>query len=55
VRIEFDQAGRHVVATGMAGQGADQVTALARAQADRVQRAWRRRIQRRPDLLLDRG
>ena len=55
VRIEFDQAGRHVVAAGMAGQGADQVTPLARAQADRVQRARRRRVQRRPDLVLDRG
>jgi hypothetical protein len=54
-RIEFDQAGRHVVAAGMAGQGADQVTPLARTQADRVQRAGRRRVQRRPDLVLDRG
>ena len=53
-RIEFDQAGQHVVAAGMAGQGADQVTSLARAQADRVQRARRRRIQRLPDLILDR-
>ena len=52
--IEFDQAGRHVVAAGMASQGADQVTPLARAQADRVQRARRRRVQRRPDLILDR-
>ncbi len=53
-RIEFDQAGRHVVAAEMGGQGADQVTPLARAQADRPQRARRRRIQRRPDLVLDR-
>ncbi len=53
-RIEFDQAGRHVVATGMAGQGADQVTALAGAQADCAQRGRRRRVQRRPDLVLDR-
>ncbi len=53
-RIELDQAGRHVVAAGMVGQGADQVTPLARAQADRVQRPRRRRVQRRPDLILDR-
>jgi hypothetical protein len=30
-RVEFDQAGRDVVAAGMAVQDADQVTALARA------------------------
>ena len=54
-RIEFDQAGRHVVAAGMAGQGADQVTSLTRAQADRVQRTRRRRVQRHPDLVLDGG
>ncbi len=53
-RIEFDQAGRYVVAAGMARQDADQVTPLARAQADRVQRARRRRVQRRPDLVLHR-
>ena len=54
-RVELDQAGRHVVAAGMAGQDADQVAALARAQADRVQRARRRRVERLPDLGLDRG
>jgi hypothetical protein len=53
-RVELDQAGRHLVAAGMAGQDADQVTALARAQADRVQRARWRRVQRRPDLVLNR-
>jgi hypothetical protein len=54
VRVEFDQAGRHVGAAGMAGQHADQVAALARAQADRVQRTRRRGVQRHPDLILDR-
>jgi hypothetical protein len=53
-RVELDQAGRHVGAARMAGQGADQVATLARAQADRVQRARRRRVQRHPDLLPDR-
>jgi hypothetical protein len=53
-RIDFDQAGRHVVAAGVAGQDADHVAALARAQADRVQRTWRRRVQRHADLVLDR-
>jgi hypothetical protein len=53
-RVELDQAGRHVVAAGVAGQDADQVTALAGAQADRVQRTRRRRVQRHPDLVLDR-
>ncbi|MGH3178411.1 MAG: hypothetical protein ACRDPF_31615 [Streptosporangiaceae bacterium] len=53
-RVELDQAGRHVGAARMAGQGADQVAALARAQADRVQRTRRRRVQRHPDLILDR-
>ena len=38
----------------MAGQHSDQVAALARAQADRVQRARRRGVQRHPDLVLDR-
>jgi hypothetical protein len=53
-RVELDQAGRHVGAARMAGQHADQVAALARAQADRVQRTRRRRVQRHPDLILDR-
>jgi hypothetical protein len=53
-RVELDQAGHHVGAAGMAGQRADQVAALARAQADRVQRARRRCVQRHPDLVLDR-
>jgi hypothetical protein len=52
-RVDLDQAGRHVVAAGMSGQHADQVAALARAQADRVQRARRRRVQRHPDPVLD--
>jgi hypothetical protein len=52
-RVELDQAGRHVGAARMAGQGADQVATLPRAQADRVQRTRRRRVQRHPDLIPD--
>ena len=53
-RVEFDQAGPDVVPAGVAGQDADQVAALARAHADRAQRARPGLVQGGADLILDR-
>jgi hypothetical protein len=50
-----DQPGADVGPAGVAGQGADQVAALARAQADDAQRARLGLVKSDADLLLDRG
>jgi hypothetical protein len=54
-RVDFDQPGLDVMPAGVAGQGADQVAALARAHADGAQRARPGLVQRGADLVLHRG
>jgi hypothetical protein len=39
----------------VSGESADEVAAVAGADADRPDRAWRRRFDRYPDLLADHG
>lgn len=53
--VEFDQAGRDVVAPPVTGEDRDDVPALPGAHAHRAERAGRRGVERDTDLLLDRG
>lgn len=54
-RVEFNQPGGHVAAARVAGEDADQVAALASAEADRAYRARRGVVERGPDPVLHPG